>query len=131
MKDLGELKYFFGIEFSRTADGILMNQRKYALGFVSELGLARCRPASTPLEFNHKLTSNVFDECTGRVNNTEDKLLNDFGKYQRLIGRLLYLTMTRPNIAFVVQVLSQYMHSPKLSHMEAALRVVRYIKGTT
>ncbi|XP_015068793.1 uncharacterized protein LOC107013387 [Solanum pennellii] len=129
MKDLGELKYFLGIEFSRNADGILMNQRKYALGLVSELGLAGCKPASTPLEFNHKLTSIVFDKCTRM--NAEDKVLDDYGKYQRLIGRLLYLTMTRPDIAFVVQVLSQCMHSPKTSHMEATLRVVRYIKGTT
>lgn len=131
MKDLGELKYFFRIEFSRTPDGILMNQRKYALGLVSELGLAGCKPISTPLEFNHKLTSTVFDECTWKNTNDEDKLLDDHGGYQRLIGRLQYLTMTRPDIAFVVQVLSQYMHSPKQSHLEAALRVVRYIKGTT
>ena len=130
MKDLGELKYFLGIEFSRSTEGILMNQRKYALGLVSELGLAGCKPYSTPLEFNHKLTSTIFDEFTRKNANTEDTLLDDFGKYQRLIGKLLYLTMTRPDIAFVVQVLSQYMHSPKISHMEATLRVVRYIKET-
>ena len=111
MKDLGELKYFLGIEFSRNGDGILMNQRKYALGLVSELGLAGCKPASTPLKFNHKLTSSVFDKCTGM--NAEDKVLDDYGKYQRVIGKLLYLTMTTPDIAFVVQVLSQYMHSQK------------------
>ena len=64
MKDLGELKYFLGIEFSGNADGILMNLREYALGLVSELGLAGCKPASTSLEFNHKLTSTVFDKCT-------------------------------------------------------------------
>ncbi|XP_019069808.2 uncharacterized mitochondrial protein AtMg00810-like [Solanum lycopersicum] len=129
MKDLGELKYFLRIEFSRNADGILMNQRKYALGLVSELGLVGCKPESTPLEFNHKLTSTMFDKCTGM--NAKDKVLDDYGKYQRLIARLLYLTITRPDIAFVVQVLNQYMHSPKTSHMEAALRVVRYIKGTS
>ena len=49
--------------------------------------------------------------------------------YQRLIGRLLYLTTTRPDICFVVQVLSQFMQKPKVSHWEAALRLVRYIKG--
>uniref|UniRef100_A0A3Q7HBJ2 Helicase ATP-binding domain-containing protein n=1 Tax=Solanum lycopersicum TaxID=4081 RepID=A0A3Q7HBJ2_SOLLC len=107
-----------------------MNQRKYALGLVSELGLTGCRPASTPLEFNHKLTSTEFDECTGKVGNTEDTLLGDFVNYQRLIGRLFYLTMTRLDIAFMVQVLSQFMHSPKTSHMEASIRVVKYIKGT-
>lgn len=60
MKDLGELKHFFKIEFSRTADSILMNQRKYALGLVSELGLTRCKSVSTPLEFNHNMTFTEF-----------------------------------------------------------------------
>ncbi|XP_059281117.1 secreted RxLR effector protein 161-like [Lycium ferocissimum] len=58
----------------------------------------------------------------------EDKVLGDPRPYQRLVGRLLYLTMTRPDLAFAVQVLSQYMHTPKQSHWEAALRVVKYIK---
>lgn len=122
MKDLGDLKYFLGIKFSKIADSILMNQRMY------ELGLAGCKPVATPLEFNNNLTSNLFDECTGIKSNAEDKLLEDYSKYQRLIGRLLYSTMTKPDISFMVQVLSQYMHVPK--HMEAALRVVRYVKGT-
>ncbi|XP_015159510.1 uncharacterized mitochondrial protein AtMg00810-like [Solanum tuberosum] len=129
IKDLGESKFFCGIEFSRTTEGILMNQRKYALGLVSELGLAGCKLASTPLEFNHKLTSTTFDECTGKNTNAEDKPLDDCGRHQRIVERLLYLTVTRPDIAFVVQVLSQCMYSTKQSHMEAALRVVRYIKG--
>ncbi|XP_047258116.1 uncharacterized mitochondrial protein AtMg00810-like [Capsicum annuum] len=86
-------------------------------------------PASTPIEFNHKL---AFLEFYKHLNhNSElDKELSDSTKYQRLVGRLLYLTMTRPDIVFVVQVLSQFMHSPNQSPMEAALRVARYIKGT-
>ncbi|XP_018625624.1 uncharacterized mitochondrial protein AtMg00810-like [Nicotiana tomentosiformis] len=128
MNDLGELKYFLGIEFSRSKKGILMCQRKYALELVSELGLAGGKPVCTPLEFNHKLTSIEFDQEV-RNDAPEDILLEDKGIYQRLIG-LLYLTMTRPDIVFVVQLLSQYMHAPKVSHMEAAKRVVRYIKST-
>ena len=58
-----------------------------------------------------------------------DKLLDDGGPYQRLIGRLLYLPMTRVDISYVVQVLSQFMHKPKQSYMEATLRVVRYVKA--
>ncbi|XP_019265473.1 PREDICTED: uncharacterized protein LOC109243038 [Nicotiana attenuata] len=57
-----------------------------------------------------------------------DEVLRDPGVYQSLFGKLLYLTMTRPDISFVVQVLSQFMHCPRISHMEAASRVVRYIK---
>nr|XP_016435095.1 PREDICTED: uncharacterized mitochondrial protein AtMg00810-like [Nicotiana tabacum] len=127
MKDLGELKYFLGIEFSRSQEGIVMCQKKYALELVSELGLPGGKPTTTPLEFNHKLISIEYDKHIPNDNTTVDKELEDKGGYQRLVGRLLYLTMTRPGTAFVVEVLSQYMNVPKMSHMEVALRVVRYI----
>ncbi|XP_019260074.1 PREDICTED: uncharacterized protein LOC109238096 [Nicotiana attenuata] len=67
----------------------------------------------------------------GRLRRPEgDRVVKNPNDYQRLVGRLLYLTMTRPDIAFAVLVLNEYMHYPKESHMEAALRVVRYIKET-
>ncbi|XP_019263067.1 PREDICTED: uncharacterized protein LOC109240839 [Nicotiana attenuata] len=132
MKDLAELKFFLGIEFARSSKAIVMSQRKYALELIVEMGLSGAKPAGTPLEANVKLTSEEYDRFIhGQSSSeTEDKLLADAGKYQRLIGRLLYLTMTRVDIAYVVQILSQYMHKPKHSHIEAALRVVRYIKGS-
>ncbi|XP_016553838.2 uncharacterized mitochondrial protein AtMg00810-like [Capsicum annuum] len=129
MKDLGELKFFLGIEVSRSQKGILMCQSKYTVELVSEIGLSGCKPASTPIEFNYKLTSLEFDKYFNH-NSELDKELTDSSKYQILVRRLLYLTITRPDIAFVVQVLSPFMHSPKKSHMEVALRVVRHIKGT-
>nr|XP_016450724.1 PREDICTED: uncharacterized mitochondrial protein AtMg00810-like [Nicotiana tabacum] len=130
VKDLGELKYFLGIEFSRSEKGIQMCQRKCALELVSELGLLGGKPVTTPLEFNHKVTSMEFDKVVTKNGSDNDNELEDKGKYQRIVGRLLYLTMTRPGIAFVVQVLSQFMHAPKQSYMTAAMRVIRYIKGT-
>ncbi|XP_075106901.1 uncharacterized protein LOC142179908 [Nicotiana tabacum] len=129
MKNLGELKYFLGIEFSRPEKGIHMCQRKYGLELVSEIGLAGAKPAGTPLEFNHKLTSIEFDRAVNNKEDADDQQLEDKGGYQRIVGRLLYLTMTRPDISFVVQVLSQHMHEPKQSHLEAAMRVIRYIKN--
>ncbi|XP_059284963.1 uncharacterized mitochondrial protein AtMg00810-like [Lycium ferocissimum] len=130
MKDLGELKFFLGIEFTSSENGIHLCQRKYALELVSELGLTDCNPSNTPLEFNHKLTSVEYDILFQPEVAEHDALLPDKGSYQRIVGRLLYLTMTRTDLAFVVQVLSQHMHAPKISHMETAKRVVRYIKGT-
>ncbi|XP_069148869.1 uncharacterized mitochondrial protein AtMg00810-like [Solanum lycopersicum] len=103
------------------------------LGFVhqSEQGLV-CRltnskPVGAPIELNKKLTTTEFDLHFSPADK-HDKLLKDPGVYQKLIGRLLYLTITRPDIAFSVQLLSQFMHSPKTSHMDATMRVVRYIK---
>ena len=77
------------------------------------MGLSGTKPFTTPLETNLKL---IFVDYDSIINNTptdNDKLLTDPGKYQRLVGRLLYLTMTRIDIAYVVQVLSQFMHKPK------------------
>nr|XP_016457484.1 PREDICTED: uncharacterized mitochondrial protein AtMg00810-like [Nicotiana tabacum] len=129
MKVLGELKFFLGIEFARSSKGIHMRQRKYSLELIYELGLGGAKTAGTPLEYNQKLTSIEFDRAFNKDAAHEDPILEDAGEYQRLVGRLLYLTMTRPDISFGVQVLSQYMHSLKQSHMEAALRIVRYLKA--
>ncbi|XP_018631445.1 uncharacterized mitochondrial protein AtMg00810-like [Nicotiana tomentosiformis] len=110
MKDLEELRYFLGIEVLRSQGGIVLNQRKYTMELISEAGLSGCRPVATPMELNHKLTTVDYDNHVG---NTEDKQLEDAGKYQKLIGKLLYLTITRLNLSFVVQVLSQFMQNPK------------------
>nr|AAU93584.2 Polyprotein, putative [Solanum demissum] len=109
----------------RSSKGIVMNQRKYALEMISEVGLAVAKPVLTPLECNMKLTSVEFDQSTTII----DELFMDVNKYQRLVGKLLYLTNTRPYITFTEQSLSQFMQKPKMSHWEATLRVVRYIKS--
>ncbi|XP_047265751.1 uncharacterized mitochondrial protein AtMg00810-like [Capsicum annuum] len=129
MKDLGELKFFLGIEFARSSKGIVMSQIKYALELIAKMGLGGAKPAGTPLESNLKLTSTDFDNLIASdKHNDTGRELEDTGQYQRLIGRILYLTRTRIDIAYAVQVLSQFIHKPKQSHMDAALRVVRYIK---
>uniref|UniRef100_A0A3Q7GWZ2 PPC domain-containing protein n=1 Tax=Solanum lycopersicum TaxID=4081 RepID=A0A3Q7GWZ2_SOLLC len=115
MNDLGELKYFLGIEFCRSESGVVMNQRKYALELLSEAGPAGAQLVFTPLECNVKLTSVAYN--TSNV----DPLFLDITTYQRMIGKLLYLTNTRPDIPFA---------QPKHSHWNAALRVIKYIKGS-
>ncbi|XP_070040262.1 uncharacterized mitochondrial protein AtMg00810-like [Nicotiana tomentosiformis] len=107
-----------------------MHQRKYTLELISELGLGAAKPAVTPIEANLMLTTKEYDEHTGSPNaTTGDEVLTDISKYQRLLGKLLYLTVIRPDIAFSVQTLSQLMQKPKRSHMDVAQRIVRYVKG--
>ncbi|XP_019259726.1 PREDICTED: uncharacterized protein LOC109237802 [Nicotiana attenuata] len=93
---------------------------------ISEAGLSGSKPKKTSMERNLKLTSIEFDEIVKE--NTGESILEDRSLFQRLIGKLLYLTITRPDIAYAVQSLSQFMHAPKKSHYEAALHVVKYIK---
>ncbi|KAL1144160.1 hypothetical protein V6Z11_A11G210800 [Gossypium hirsutum] len=91
------------------------------------MGLGEAKPVNTLLEQNQKLTSIEYDE-SAQIKTDGDEVISNVTVYQRLLGRLLYLTDTRPDIMFAVQHLSQFMHKPKKSHLEAAFRVVRYIK---
>ncbi|RVW39635.1 Retrovirus-related Pol polyprotein from transposon RE1 [Vitis vinifera] len=118
IKDLGALKYFLGMEFARSKEGIFVNQRKYALDLLDETGMLGCKPAETPIEPNVKLQP------------TKAKNVKDRDRYQRLVGRLIYLSHTRPNIAFSVSMVSQFMHAPGPEHFEAVYKILRYLKGT-
>ncbi|KAE8661030.1 Importin subunit beta-1 [Hibiscus syriacus] len=118
LKDLGNLKYFLGMEVARTRTSISISQRKYVLDLLAETGMLGCKHAETSMEFNSKL------------GNDDDGEEVDRGRYQRLVGKLIYLSHTRPDIAFSVSVISQYMHAPKEKHLEAVYRMLRYLKGT-
>ena len=118
IKDLGELKYFLGMEFARSKRGIFVSQRKYVLYLLGETGMTGCRAAKTPIEPNLKLEA-------AKPENLVDK-----EQYQKLVGKLIYLAHTRPDISFAVSMVSQFMHSPRPEHYEAVLRILRYLKGT-
>ncbi|RVW33188.1 Retrovirus-related Pol polyprotein from transposon RE2 [Vitis vinifera] len=116
VKDLGQMRYFLGMEVARSRKGINISQRKYVLDLLTETGMLGCKPSDTPIEARNRMES--------------DGKLVDKEKYQRLVGRLIYLSHTRPDIAFAVSVVSQYMHSPKESHLEAVYKILRYLKGS-
>jgi len=118
IKDLGPLKYFLGIEVGRNAKGLFLCQRKYALEIIEECGLFGAKLVEFPMKTNHKL-----GVATG-------PLLSDPTQYRRLVGRLIYLTLIRPELSYSVHILSQFLLAPRQAHMEAAKRVLRYLKGT-
>ncbi|GJY46679.1 ribonuclease H-like domain-containing protein [Tanacetum coccineum] len=121
IKDLGAMKYFLGIEILDNANGICMTQRKYCLELIHEFGLLAAKPVTTPLPENCVLAVNESDS---------DKSLKNIFEYQKLLGKLIYLTHTRPDISYVVHCLSQHMHAPLQSHLRIALRVIRYLKNS-
>ncbi|XP_074301014.1 uncharacterized protein LOC141632361 [Silene latifolia] len=118
IKDLGEMRYFLGLEIARNATGILLNQRKYVLDIIKDAGFEGCKATSFPMQKGLKLSID------------QGELLTEPEVYRRLIGRLLYLSLTRPDIAYSVQHLSQFLSSPREPHYQAAQHLVKYLKGT-
>lgn len=117
-KDLGKFEYFLGIEVAQSKDGIIISQRKYALDILKETGMSDCRPIDSLMDLNQKLLPN------------QGKPYSDSERYRILVGKLIYLTITRPNISFAVGVVSQFMQSPHNDHRDAVIRILRYIKRT-
>lgn len=109
MRDLGKAKYFLGIEIALGPMGMLLSQRKYALDIVNEAGLLGCKPVTTPMEQNHKLLSDKGPFYKNPV------------RFKRVVGRLVYLSITRPELNYAIRVLSQVMHKPREAHWDAVV----------
>ncbi|GKV40278.1 hypothetical protein SLEP1_g47945 [Rubroshorea leprosula] len=118
MKDLGVLSYFLGLEVTSCDDGYLFSQVKYAFDLVSKAELNDGKSVFTPLEPNVKLTP------------MDGSPLSDPTCYRQLVGSLIYLTTTCPDIAYAVHIVSQFMAAPRSTHCAAVLCIVRYVKGT-
>lgn len=118
MKELGKLKHFLGLEIEESKEGFFLGQQKYARDLLKRFGMLECKPISTPMDANVKLCAH------------EGKDLEDATMYRQLVGSLIYLTMTRPDISFAVGVVSRFMRKPKKPHLEAVRRILRYVKST-
>ncbi|KAL0436991.1 UNVERIFIED_CONTAM: Retrovirus-related Pol polyprotein from transposon RE1 [Sesamum radiatum] len=118
IKDLGAAKYFLGLEIARSDKGLTLTQTKYIKDIIADTGLSNAKAATTPLPPGIKFSTTA-----------ENQLLNP-ESYRRLIGRLLYLSFSRPDISHATQQLSQYMQTPCQQHWNAALHLVKYLKGT-
>ncbi|XP_056175049.1 uncharacterized protein LOC130140228 [Syzygium oleosum] len=118
MIDLGPLRYFLGLEIARSSRGILISQQKYTADILSRAALSDSRTAATPIELNQKFCPD------------DGEPLSDVTRYRTLVGSLIYLTISRPNIAYAVHVVSQFVAAPRTTHYAAVLRILRYLRGT-
>ena len=106
IKDLWPLKHLLGIKVARGPKGLVLSQRKYALEIIDECGLLGSKPVDFPMETNHKLAS------------ATEKKLDDPTQYRRLVGALIYLIITWPNLYYTVRILLQFMQDPQEEHIK-------------
>ena len=118
IKDLGHLSYFLGLEITHSTNRLYITQVKYASELLSRARLIDSKTVDTPVEFNAHLTP------------SRGKPLSNPSLYRRLVGSLVYLTVTRPDISYAVHQVSQYLSAPRSTHYAAVLCILRYLKGT-
>ncbi|OIT08211.1 PREDICTED: uncharacterized protein LOC109236747 [Nicotiana attenuata] len=119
LKDLGLLHYFLGVEVTQTADGLLISQHKYIKDLLQDVNMAECKGVLTP----------ITSTCTFETSHEDSKV--DGTLYRRVIGKLHYMFFTRPDIAFAISKLSQFMHQPGVSHWKVVKRLLRYLCHTS
>ena len=118
MKDLDPLNYFLGLEVSSYVDGYYLTQAKYTSDLISRASIMDSKIVDTPIEYN----------CCR--NSHDGESLFDYTLYRQLVGSLIYLTVTRPDISYAIHVVSQFMAAPRSPHYAVVLRILRYLKGT-
>lgn len=115
---MGQLSYFLGVDVKPTTHGLFLSQRQYIIDLLRRANMLDAKPVTTPMDPNTPLTLG-----SGTTLDTPTE-------YRALVGSLQYLGLTRPDIAFAVNKLSQFMHRPTTSHWQALKRLLRYLNGT-
>ncbi|KAK9051967.1 hypothetical protein SSX86_028595 [Deinandra increscens subsp. villosa] len=118
IKDLGQLHYFLGIEVVHQNSDLILSQRKYILDLLRRAGLSDCKPVVSPMSPSHVLLPG------------DSPLLPDPTRYRQAVGALQYATLSRPDIAFAVNKVCQFMQAPTENHWSAVKRILRYLKGS-
>ncbi|MFS7942027.1 putative RNA-directed DNA polymerase [Helianthus anomalus] len=117
MSSMGEMKFFLGLQVEQLPDGIFIHQTKYVKDVLDKFDMKDCSPASTPLAQNHGI-------CPDEQGVKMDETL-----YRSIIGSLMYLTASRPDIMYPTCLCARYQSNPKQSHLTIVKRILRYLKG--
>lgn len=118
MKNLREIRCFLGLEVEKSDQGYFVSKKGYAESLLERFGMGESKAKATPMEPNLKSKKD------------EGKSLKDARKFRQLVGSLIYLTITRPEISYSISVVSQFMHNLITCHLDAAKRIMRFVKGS-
>lgn len=118
MTDLGKMRYFLGVEVTQDTKGIFIAQQKYAKEILSRFGMEQCNMVCNPIVPGNRLSK---DDNGKRV---------DAANFKQMVGCLMYLLATRPDLAYVVCLIARYKEKPTEMHFAAAKRILRYLKGS-
>ncbi|XP_022873095.1 uncharacterized protein LOC111392041 [Olea europaea var. sylvestris] len=118
MKDLGTLSCFLGIKVASSPSGYLISQSKYPMDVIEHAYLTDIKTVDTPLESNAQYSS------------SDGGPLTNLTLYRTMVGYLVYLTITHPNIAYAVHIVSQFFSAPTAVHWVAVVRILRYLHST-
>jgi hypothetical protein len=118
MSLLGELSFFLGLQIRQSKRGIFISQTKYIKEMLKRFGMKDCKPVTTPMQTNCKLRKD------------DDSKSTDQRQYRSMIGNLLYVTTSIPDVMQAVGWVAQFKATPKESHVLAVKRIFRYLKGT-
>ncbi|XP_019094505.1 PREDICTED: uncharacterized protein LOC109129917 [Camelina sativa] len=118
MTDMGKLHHFLGVKADFNAKGLFLSQSTYAQDIITRDGMEGCKPLATPVDLQSKLSIDAGDP------------INNPTFYRSLAGALQYFTFTRPDISYAVHQVCLYMHQPRVPHLHALKRIIRYLQGT-
>jgi histone deacetylase 1/2 len=120
IKDLGDLHYFLGIEVKKIHNGLVLTQEKYATDLIAKVGMSGCKAVPTPLSSTKQLS--LIDGIPLGPDDTTN--------YRSVVGGLQYLTLTRPDMSYLVNKVCQFLHVPNIANWSAVKRILRYIQDT-
>ncbi|GJX51447.1 retrovirus-related pol polyprotein from transposon TNT 1-94 [Tanacetum coccineum] len=118
MSMMGQMSFFLGLQVSQNPGGIFINQSKFALEILKKFGMDSCDPVDTPMVDRLKLDEDPLG------------IPVDQTRFRSMVGSLMYLTASRPDLVFAVCMCARYQASPTKKHLEALKRVFRYLRGT-